>query len=131
MASSEGVGGASDPAADALERRWVGAIASVDQPAVRAGPRGVAGIDQHDRHPCQSRRVHDNGGELMGRPTVLDAPLGLATRDPLADAREIFPRTPASGVLGRRTQPLGDPRVDIGGPPRFLPPPLRPQARRR
>ncbi len=56
----------------------------------------------------------------MKRPTVLDAPLRLANRDPLADALEIFPRNPASGVLGLRTQPLGDLVVDVGGETMFF-----------
>ncbi len=57
IASSDGVGGGSEPTADAPKMRWVGAVAPVAEPALRAGPRGVAGIHKHDRNSRKTRLV--------------------------------------------------------------------------
>lgn len=41
VARSDGIGGASEPAADTRKMGWVGPVARIDQAALRTGPRRV------------------------------------------------------------------------------------------
>lgn len=96
-----------------MENRLRRTITSTDEAALRAGPRGVAGVNRHDRHARQSRLVLKEEAELMETPSVVCSPLGLANRDPRADALEVFQGEAASGVFGLRNQTLGDLMVDV------------------
>jgi len=57
----------------------------------------------------------------MEPPTVRDATLSLANRDPFADTLEVFKSHPATGAFGLRDQPPADGVVHVPGEPPLLP----------
>jgi len=61
------------------------------------------------------RLVGDELPELAEAPGMLDAPLRLANREPLADALELLQRDAATCVLGLRDQVLANDVVGVAG----------------
>src|SRR4051812_31110174 len=73
------------------------------------GATGVARIDRRDRYTRQGRLVGQEAVQLPEAPTTQPIPRVCApSRDPLANALEVFKRNPAVGASGTRDDLLAD-----------------------
>ena len=83
-------------------------------PAFRAGARGVAGVNDFDRHPSDSSLVGDLTPEIVERLTVMPVALRIADWHPLTDTREVFEANTTPGALGLLYDALADSMIDAG-----------------
>ena len=110
-----GVGRASEPAADAAEPVPPGPVLPVHCPAARTGETRVSRVDQRDLDALLSGFVFNEAPKLSKRPRVKVATLGLFSSDSGAYPLEVFQGNPAPSAFGLRDQILGDRMVDVGG----------------
>lgn len=107
------VGGASEPASDALEEITGGAVALVDQPAFWTLPAGVPGIDKHDRRSASQRLVAHHAALLMERPVVQSSPLAPRGLNPVADTLKVFEGYSEPVALGDDDDCFGNAVVNV------------------
>ena len=91
-------------------------------PTGRTSPGRVPGIHRHDGDSGQFRLVCHKGIELSERPTREPIPgVGATSRDPLADALEVFKGDPSIRAFGLLDDRLADAVVFVATEPGFLP----------
>jgi hypothetical protein len=82
-------------------------------PTIRTSSRGVAGINQYQRHTSNLGFVLDEGSETIEVPSMQVATLSLANRCPGSNAIEIFKCNRSPGVFGFSNQLLGNAMIYI------------------
>ena len=88
------------PTTDTFKGGLVRPVLLVDNPALRALARRVAGIDANNRHPGADSFVADKATQLPVTPIPKPSPLVAApSRNPCADALQVFQGNPASGAF--------------------------------
>lgn len=99
VSGRDSVGGASEPARDALELGLSGSIVLVRMPALRAFPTGMARIDQDYGNTRSFGFVENKLPELVESPISQSGTLALTGRYPLTDTTQLFQGDSAIGAL--------------------------------
>ena len=95
----DGIGVAREPARTAKELGLRRTIGLIDRPTGGTGATAVARIDRHHQHARHSGFVLDELPELIEGPAMQRRSLGLASRDPLAQAVGFLANSMMSAVM--------------------------------
>jgi hypothetical protein len=115
IARSDRIGWPSEATRYADERSLGFAVLFRAVAALRAGARGISGVNEVDRHTTQLSFVGDKRPKLRECPRVECCALQPSSLHPRANVPEIFQRNRPLRAFGLRNNPFGQTVVDVFG----------------
>ncbi len=117
---SDVVGCSREATRHAAKRVSIRTIAPLAMPTFGTRSGSVSGIDKENRNSGELRFVLDKAPKLRERPTMQRAPLAASSRNPLANALQVFEGNATIRVLRLAHDALGDCMVYMSSHPFFF-----------
>lgn len=117
---SDVVGCSREATRHTAKRVSIRTIALLAMPTFGTRSGSVSGIDKENRNSGELRFVLDKAPKLRERPTMQRAPLAASSRNPLANALQVFEGNAAVRVLRLAHDALGDSVVYMSSHPFFF-----------